>query len=238
METPTVTVRRLARELGIDRRKVKDFVRHRGLGVSSGLGRGVSKLLTENEAEVVRRELSPRLTLPEPEDVAAQLGQPVYSVTQAAQVLGLDRHTVSRYVELLGIGIQIRNGLEPSYVISAESLTAIWEAREQTIERMKRMLQEQAASASQIGGRKSQHGALMREERDYYGRVAAFTIEPTASEDPELSSETGPQYKTLQWRPFYPATENNPKLDLSVWHVSDHRQHLSLDRMLEDGDQI
>lgn len=239
METRTVTVRRLARELNLDRRKVRNYCNYRKLGQRPEVyGRGHSIILTEAEAETVRVELGKRLVLPTIEEIAAELGQRIYSTVDAARELSLCHDTILSYGHDLGVLIQIRNGLFPTYVISAEGLTRIWEARTETIERVRRMLQEQSHEASQIGSRQSQHGALMREEKDYFGKVTAFEIVPVAVQDPELSSETGPQTKTLQWRPFYPSTEPNKDLDLSVWYVSDHRQHLSLDSMIEDGDQI
>jgi hypothetical protein len=99
------------------------------------------------------------------------------------------------------------------------------------------MLQEQAGRACQIGNRTRQHDNLMRQERDYYGRIQAFVIEARAADDPELSSETGPQFRTLQWRSFYPSTELDTTLDQSVWRRP-HHNPLSLDSMIADGDQI
>jgi len=201
-----------------------------------GTREGARGLLTEAEAEQVRVALGKRLVLPTAEEVATELGQPVYLVTQVAQQLSLCRATVISYGEDLGMLIQIRNGILPTYVISAEGVTKIWEAHQSTKERLKKMLQAQARAASHIGGRQSQHKALMREDRDYYGKVQAFAIEPKTVEN--LSSELpgGPEFRTLQWIPFYLSEKPNPDQNLSVWNVTDHREHLSLDAMRNPKD--
>lgn len=236
-----ITVRALARELGMDRRKLKDYVKnHRPpLGrTPTGRGAGQSITLTFDEAETLRRELVGRLKLPEPADVARETGQPVYLVNEAAKALSLDRHTVSKYIADLGIGIQIRNGIAPSFVVTADGLRMIWEAAEASKERMKQMLRDQAEHANKIGNRRKQHTALMREETDYYGRVVAWEMGPAVCVDASSDIPGGPETCTMQWLPFYPSTKPNESLDLSVWNVSDHRQHLSLERMLDDdGDR-
>jgi hypothetical protein len=233
--TVTVTVRRLAHELGIDRRIIKDYCRNRRVGsVHAG-----HRTLTENEAENVRQELRPRLTLPEPADIERETGQRVYSTVEASKELGICHDTVLAYGHDLGVLVQIRNGLMPSYVITGEGLTRIFEARQEAAERMREMLREQAAGAAQKGGRQSQHRALMREERDYdTGKVRCFLIQPATCHALSSDIPGGPEFRTLQWIPFHPAEDAQPDLDLSVWHVSDHRQHLSLDSMIADGEQI
>src|SRR5262245_53348062 len=93
-----VTCRRLARELGLDRVKVKSYVRYRKLGRtvgSAGMGRNI--VLTEAEAEIVRKELKPRLELPTVEKVEADTGQRIYSTVEAARELDLCHDTVLKY---------------------------------------------------------------------------------------------------------------------------------------------
>jgi hypothetical protein len=71
----------------------------------------------------------------------------------------------------------------------------------------------------------------MKQQRDYFGRVQIFMIEAVAVDDPELSSEIGPQMRALQYRPCYPPTEEQADLDTAVWNKTNFWNHDSLDAM-------
>jgi hypothetical protein len=184
MNERTVSMARLAREMGLERTRIKHFVKHRKLGKCVGARCGSGRraiMFTEAEAEVIRRELGERLVLPTVEDLERRLGERVWSTVDAAKSLGLHLKTIQFYGHELGVLHQIRNGLFPTYVVSASGMQAIWEAQQETQERLKQMLRDQAQRAAQIGGRRSQHQRLMQEETDYYGRVKAFEIQPVRS---------------------------------------------------------
>src|SRR5438093_824666 len=85
-----------------------------------------------------------------------------------------------------------------------------------------RLSHEQALHGQQHVKRRKQHHALFndRNNYDYFGRVRAFAIERTVSQDPETTSEFdgGPQTCTLHWRPFYVEEKLDPNdNDVSKW---------------------
>jgi hypothetical protein len=66
-------------------------------------------------------------------------------------------------------------------------------------------------------------------DHDYYGRVRCFRIERTENYVGEI--EGGPGIPTLQWHPFYAATDLEPDdTDTAKWgNVNDARKWISLE---------
>jgi hypothetical protein len=65
-----------------------------------------------------------------------------------------------------------------------------------------------------------QHSALLREDKDHWGKVRAYGIGPVVVLDDSVSSPLpgGPQMFQVQWNAFYPATElADDDRDLTKW---------------------
>jgi hypothetical protein len=135
---------------------------------------------------------------------------------------------------------EYRNGVERSYAVPADRIAEIWEARQQAQTKWRENLLRVGAIGGQIIGRRMQHEALMRESRDCYGNLQAFSIQPEAVEcsDCSCSIEGGPQMMTYQWSAFIPSSELQPELDLCVWRPSSDFVNLSLDTLIEEGKQF
>src|SRR5688572_2895823 len=121
-EARSVSVRRLARELGIERHTISKYLnRHPTLTLA--MRKGGRGLLTEAEADQVRVALGKKLVLPTAEQVAEKLGEPVYGTAHVVRELGLCVETVINYARDLGMLVQIRNGIMPTFVIPASGIT-------------------------------------------------------------------------------------------------------------------
>jgi hypothetical protein len=163
-------------------------------------------------------------------DVEREHGR-VHKLNEVARQLSISRTNAEKYGHKLGVLIRIRNGILPTYVVKDEDVSRIWEAKQIALKQWTQDNRDRAARAGHIAGRKRQHRDLMKQERNYFGRVQIFVIMRTPVEDPALSSETGPQMETLQYHPVYPPTEHQPELDTSVWNKTSFWNHESLDAM-------